>query len=188
MRKDFLQFFPCKSIICYLLFFSFQVITKSTKQEQENFKKSSSWKSDLSNGQIGTSLWKILRACVMAKALGTSKRQSPMTGASLCSLKPKSKERLVHVLFDVGDCVVKNAGHFSQIIGPTSIFSNLEMFSRCFCVFTSVCHKILNNKNLTFFTAVMAMLHFFLLNRANEVLRFNVLSKLTVCVLSTYSS
>ena len=136
MRKDFLQFFPCKSIICYLLFFSFQVITKSTKQEQENFKKSSSWKSDLSNGQIGTSLWKILRACVMAKALGTSKRQSPMTGASLCSLKPKSKERLVHVLFDVGDCVVKNAGHFSQIIGPTSIFSNLELFSRCFCVFT----------------------------------------------------
>ena len=112
----------------------------------------------------------------------TNDRSKPMLSQT------KIKGKVSYVLFDVGDCVVKNAGHFSQIIGPTSIFSNLEMFSRCFCVFTSVCHKILNNKNLPFFTVVMAMLHFFLLNRANEVLRFNVLSKLTVCVLSTYSS
>ena len=109
----------------------------------------------------------------------TNDRSKPMLSQT------KIKGKVSYVLFDVGDCVVKNAGHFSQIIGPTSIFSNLEMFSRCFCECLS---QDIEQQKSYFFYCSNGNAAFFLLNRANEVLRFNVLSKLTVCVLSTYSS
>ena len=161
MRKDFLQFFPCKSIICYLLFFFLSGNNEVDEARARKLQKIEQLKKRPVKRPDWNELMKDIESLRYGKSTRNLKKTITNDRSKPMLSQTKIKGKVSYILFDVGDCVVKNAGHFSQIIGPTSIFSNLEMFSRCFCVFTSVCHKILNNKNLTFFTVVMAMLHFF---------------------------
>ena len=90
----------------------------------------------------------------------TNDRSKPMLSQT------KIKGKVSYVLFDVGDCVVKNAGHFSQIIGPTSIFSNLMFL----CFHKCLSQDIEQQKSYFFYCSNGNAAFFFFLNRANEVL------------------
>ena len=102
MRKDFLQFFPCKSIICYLLFF---LLTGNNEVDEARARKLQKIE-QLKKRPVKRPDWNELMKDIESLRYGKSTRNLKKTITNDRS-KPmlsqtKIKGKVSYVLFDVG--------------------------------------------------------------------------------------
>ena len=157
MRKDFLQFFPCKSIICYLPFFFLSGNNEVDEARARKLQKIE----QLKKRPVKRPDWNELMKDIESLRYGKSTRNLKKT---ITNDRSKPMLSQTKIKGKVSSCPLWRRRLRSQKRGPffSNNWSNIYLFKSWTVLSMFLCfHKILNNKNLTFFTAVMAMLHFF---------------------------